>query len=89
MSLFNVGFVIFPELTQLDFTGPQQVLAPSPECVGDAAAHFRHAQVALPGRLLRHDTDDGVAAIHRNHRDLARAAVQHGVPKRGRHLFER
>jgi cyclohexyl-isocyanide hydratase len=31
MSLFNVGFVIFPELTQLDFTGPQQVLARLPE----------------------------------------------------------
>lgn len=30
MSLFNVGFVIFPELTQLDFTGPQQVLARMP-----------------------------------------------------------
>jgi cyclohexyl-isocyanide hydratase len=31
MSLFNVGFVIFPELTQLDFTGPQQVLALLPQ----------------------------------------------------------
>jgi cyclohexyl-isocyanide hydratase len=30
MSLFNVGFVIFPELTQLDFTGPQQVLGRLP-----------------------------------------------------------
>jgi cyclohexyl-isocyanide hydratase len=30
MSPFNVGFVIFPELTQLDFTGPQQVLARLP-----------------------------------------------------------
>jgi cyclohexyl-isocyanide hydratase len=30
MSLFNVGFVIFPELTQLDFTGPQQILARLP-----------------------------------------------------------
>ena len=30
MSLFNVGFVLFPELTQLDFTGPQQVLARLP-----------------------------------------------------------
>src|SRR5262249_34551100 len=30
MALFNVGFVIFPELTQLDFTGPQQVLARLP-----------------------------------------------------------
>jgi cyclohexyl-isocyanide hydratase len=26
MSTFNVGFVIFPDLTQLDFTGPLQVL---------------------------------------------------------------
>jgi cyclohexyl-isocyanide hydratase len=30
MSVFNIGFVIFPELTQLDFTGPQQVLARTP-----------------------------------------------------------
>ncbi len=30
MSAFNVGFVIFPDLTQLDFTGPQQVLARLP-----------------------------------------------------------
>ena len=27
MPLFNIGFVIFPDLTQLDFTGPLQVLA--------------------------------------------------------------
>lgn len=26
MSLLNIGFVIFPDLTQLDFTGPLQVL---------------------------------------------------------------
>ena len=31
MSSFNVGFVIFPDLTQLDFTGPLQVLARLPE----------------------------------------------------------
>jgi cyclohexyl-isocyanide hydratase len=31
MALFNVGFVIFPELTQLDFTGPLQVLARLPQ----------------------------------------------------------
>jgi cyclohexyl-isocyanide hydratase len=31
MSLFNVGFLIFPEVTQLDFTGPQQVLARLPQ----------------------------------------------------------
>src|SRR5215472_12499745 len=30
MSSFKIGFVIFPELTQLDFTGPQQVLARLP-----------------------------------------------------------
>jgi cyclohexyl-isocyanide hydratase len=31
MALFNVGFVIFPDLTQLDFTGPQQVLSRLPQ----------------------------------------------------------
>jgi cyclohexyl-isocyanide hydratase len=31
MSRFNVGFVIFPDLTQLDFTGPLQVLARLPD----------------------------------------------------------
>ena len=36
MSLLNVGFVIFPELTPLDFTGPQQVLARLP----DSAMHI-------------------------------------------------
>jgi len=33
MSNFNVGFVIFPDLTQLDFTGPLQVLARLPQSV--------------------------------------------------------
>jgi cyclohexyl-isocyanide hydratase len=31
MSVFNIGFVIFPELTQLDFTGPLQVLKRTPQ----------------------------------------------------------
>jgi cyclohexyl-isocyanide hydratase len=31
MPLFNVGFVIFPNLTQLDFTGPLQVLSRLPQ----------------------------------------------------------
>ena len=31
MSDFNVGFVVFPYLTQLDFTGPLQVLARLPQ----------------------------------------------------------
>ena len=43
MSLFNVGFVIFPELTQLDFTGPQQVLARLPR-FGDAY----HRKIGMP-----------------------------------------
>ncbi|HEX4894342.1 MAG TPA: DJ-1/PfpI family protein [Hyphomicrobiaceae bacterium] len=31
MAAFNVGFVIFPEVTQLDFTGPLQVLTGLPQ----------------------------------------------------------
>jgi cyclohexyl-isocyanide hydratase len=31
MSLFNFGFVIFPEVTQLDFTGPLQLLSRLPQ----------------------------------------------------------
>jgi cyclohexyl-isocyanide hydratase len=31
MTTFNIGFVIFPNLTQLDFTGPLQVLTRIPE----------------------------------------------------------
>ena len=27
MSQFNIGCVIFPDLTQLDFTGPLEVLS--------------------------------------------------------------
>ena len=33
MSDFHIGFVIFPDLTQLDFTGPLQVLARLPQAV--------------------------------------------------------
>jgi cyclohexyl-isocyanide hydratase len=31
MALFNVGFVIFPDVTQLDFTGPLQLLSGLPQ----------------------------------------------------------
>jgi cyclohexyl-isocyanide hydratase len=31
MPRFNIGFVIFPDLTQLDFTGPLQVLSRLPQ----------------------------------------------------------
>lgn len=36
MSAFSIGFVIFPNLTQLDFTGPLQVLSRMP----DSATHI-------------------------------------------------
>ena len=36
MAGFNIGFVIFPDLTQLDFTGPLQVLNRLP----DSTAHI-------------------------------------------------
>lgn len=32
MTTFNIGFVIFPNLTQLDFTGPLEVLHRLPGC---------------------------------------------------------
>jgi cyclohexyl-isocyanide hydratase len=32
MTTFNIGFVIFSNLTQLDFTGPLEVLHRLPEC---------------------------------------------------------
>jgi cyclohexyl-isocyanide hydratase len=38
MANFNVGFVIFPDLTQLDFTGPLQVLARLPQSTTHIAA---------------------------------------------------
>lgn len=38
MAPFHVGFVLFPELTQLDFTGPLQVLARLPDAVTHIAA---------------------------------------------------
>ena len=38
MSVFNIGFVIFPQLTQLDFTGPLQILARLPASAVHIAA---------------------------------------------------
>ena len=43
MAMFNLGFVIFPDLTQLDFTAPQQVLARLP----DSAMHIIAKTLAL------------------------------------------
>jgi hypothetical protein len=41
MALFNVGFVIFPNVTQLEVTGPLQVLSGLPQ-----SAHHRKVNVA-------------------------------------------
>ncbi len=41
MSRFNVGFVIFPQLTQLDFTGPLQVLKNLPQAALHVVAKSR------------------------------------------------
>src|SRR5215472_15241967 len=56
MSLFNVGFVIFPDLTQLDFTGPQQVLAHLP----DSAMHI----VAKSAAPVPSDSGLGLVPTH-------------------------
>jgi transcriptional regulator GlxA family with amidase domain len=56
MPLFNVGFVIFPHLTQLDFTGPQQVLAGLPE----SAMHI----VAKSAVLVPSESGLGLVPTH-------------------------
>jgi cyclohexyl-isocyanide hydratase len=45
MSQLNIGFVIFPQLTQLDFTGPLQVLARLP---GAATHIIAKSEVPVP-----------------------------------------
>jgi cyclohexyl-isocyanide hydratase len=56
MSLFNVGFVIFPDLTQLDFTGPQLVLARLPQ----SAMHI----VAKSAEPVPSDSGLGLVPMH-------------------------
>lgn len=56
MPLFNVGFVIFPHLTQLDFTGPQQVLARMP----NTAMHI----VAKSAAAVPSDSGLGLVPTH-------------------------
>ena len=41
MPNFNIGFVIFPNLTQLDFTGPLQVLSRLPQSTTHIVAKTR------------------------------------------------
>ena len=52
MPLFNVGFVIFPHLTQLDFTGPQQVLARLPKSAMHIVAKSTAAVASDSGLTL-------------------------------------
>jgi cyclohexyl-isocyanide hydratase len=56
MSNFNVGFVIFPDLTQLDFTGPLQVLARLPQ----SATHI----VAKSAAAVPSDCGLGLVPTH-------------------------
>ena len=56
MSVFTIGFVIFPNLTQLDFTGPLQVLARLPQ----SATHI----VARSGTPVASDCGLGLVPTH-------------------------
>ena len=56
MPLFNIGFVIFPDLTQLDFTGPLQVLSRLPQ----SATHI----VAKSAAPVRSDCGLGLVPTH-------------------------
>ena len=49
MPNFHVGFVIFPGLTQLDFTGPLQVLARLPESTIHIVAKSQRQCQAIAG----------------------------------------
>ena len=56
MSPFNIGFVIFPDLTQLDFTGPLQVLSRLPK----SAIHI----VAKSAAAVPSDCSLGLVPTH-------------------------
>jgi cyclohexyl-isocyanide hydratase len=64
MSDFNVGFVIFPDLTQLDFTGPFEVLSrlatPPSLSVASAFAHSRTHVVAKSMQPVLSDRGLGI-----------------------------
>lgn len=59
MSDFNVGFVIFPGITQLDFTGPFEVLSrlSTPPSVG-VASKFANAKVHIAAKTMDAVTSD-------------------------------
>ena len=56
MPQFSIGFVIFPDLTQLDFTGPLQVLSRLPQ----SSTHI----VAKSGAPVPSDCGLGLVPTH-------------------------
>ena len=56
MPQFNIGFILFPDVTQLDFTGPLQVLAGLP----DSAIHI----VAKSEAPVSSDCNLGLVPTH-------------------------
>jgi cyclohexyl-isocyanide hydratase len=54
MSDFNVGFVIFPDITQLDFTGPFEVLSrlATPPSISAPSA-FAHSRTHVVAKAMQ------------------------------------
>ena len=61
MSELQVGFVLFPNLTQLDFTGPLQVLSRLPRSTTHIVAKTRRSRAV--GRRTRPRADDDVQGL--------------------------
>jgi cyclohexyl-isocyanide hydratase len=64
MPDFNVGFVIFPDLTQLDFTGPFEVLSrlATPPSISTPSA-FAHARTYVVAKAVQPVLSDRGLAI--------------------------
>jgi cyclohexyl-isocyanide hydratase len=65
MSAFNVGFVIFPELTQLDFTGPYEVLSRlgTPPSVATASKFSQVRTHVIAKTMLPVSSDRGLGIV--------------------------
>jgi cyclohexyl-isocyanide hydratase len=63
MSLFNIGFVIFPDVTQLDFTGPLQVLSRLPQSATHVVAKLHRRFGAIAGLPLCRRTPSRTARL--------------------------
>jgi cyclohexyl-isocyanide hydratase len=64
MSDFNVGFVIFPNFTQLDFTGPFEVLSrlATPPAIS-VPSKFEHARTHIVAKTMQPVSSDRGLAI--------------------------